>query len=116
MDAVPDVTSPALVSSTQVGTVEQDHFRRCVRISGGYRFESGPIVKIVVGLFAAAVVALGLVALFTGNGIAIALLITIVVTGAVGFVLERVDASRRREQGSQGTHDEHWGYHGRPGR
>lgn len=80
-----------------------------------HRFESGPIVKLVVGLFAAAVITLAVFALVTGSGLAIGLLITLAVTGGIGVVLERIDSSRRREQGSEGTRDEHWGFHGRPG-
>ncbi|MFP3882860.1 MAG: hypothetical protein ACLFWH_11150 [Actinomycetota bacterium] len=80
-----------------------------------YRFESGLIVTVVMGLFAAAVVALAVVAFMTGSDLAVGLLITLAIAGGVGVVLERMDSSRRREQGSEGTKDEHWGFHGRPG-
>lgn len=58
---------------------------------------------------------LAIYAFATGNGIAVGLLITLVIAGVTGLVLERIDPSRKRKPGSEGTRDEHWGYRGRPG-
>ncbi|MFP3882852.1 MAG: hypothetical protein ACLFRT_07360 [Actinomycetota bacterium] len=80
-----------------------------------FHFESGPIVKILAGLSMAAVIAFAIFAFVTGSGLAIALLIVLALAGGGGLILERVDSTRRREQGSEPTKDEHWGYHGRPG-
>ncbi len=79
------------------------------------RFESGPIIKLLAGISIAAVIALAIYAFATGNGLAVGLLITLVIAGVTGLVLERIDSSRKRKPGSEGTQDEHWGYRGRPG-
>lgn len=79
------------------------------------RFESGPIIKLLAAISIAGVVALAIYAFATGNAFAVGLLITLIVAGGTGLVLERIDSSRKRKQGSEGTRDEHWGFHGRPG-
>lgn len=79
------------------------------------RFDSGPVIKLLAGISIAAVVALAIYAFATGNGIAVGLLIIVAIAGVTGLMLERIDSSRKREQGSEASRDEHWGYRGRPG-
>lgn len=80
-----------------------------------FHFESGPVIKILAGISIAAVAAFAVFAFVTGSGLAIALLVVLAIVTGVGIVLERVDSSRKRKAGSEGTRDEHWGFHGRPG-
>lgn len=79
------------------------------------RLESGPFIKLLAAISIAGVVALAIYAFATGNGLAVGLLITLVIAGVTGMVLERIDSSRKRKPGSEGTRDEHWGFRGRPG-
>lgn len=55
-------------------------------------------------------------ALLVGHvaGVVVFTLLIAAATGS-GLILERVDSSRQREQGTRPGPDEHWGFRGRPG-
>lgn len=81
-----------------------------------FRFESGPLVTIVMAVLVLACVGFLVWALANGHVVGVVVLGVLLASAAVtGLILERVDASRHREQGSSPGQDEHWGFRGRPG-
>lgn len=80
-----------------------------------YRFESGWIVKLVAAIGIAGIVWLAVFAFATGNAVAVGTLILLIVAGATGLILERIDSGRSREPGDEGAKDDYWGFRGRPG-
>lgn len=78
-----------------------------------YRFSSGPIVKTAAGIVVAAIVGLIIVVIVTGRGIGLLLLVA--AAAVTGLILERLDKSRKREPGSEGSPEDFWGFRGRPG-
>lgn len=82
-----------------------------------FRFSSGPVVKVAAAIIVALILGLVVTVIVTGgNGIAVGMLVAVAIAGGTGLVLERIDSTRNRRQGTERTHDEQWGYHGRPGR
>lgn len=73
-------------------------------------------MKITMGALVVGLVAFLVWALFSGRltGVLVVALILLAAFGT-GLILERVDTSRNRDQGTDPDHDEHWGFRGRPG-
>lgn len=81
-----------------------------------YRLESGPLLTIVMAVLVIGAVGFLVWALVNGHVAGIVVLSTLLASAAAtGLILERVDSSRHRDQGTNPGHDEYWGFRGRPG-
>jgi predicted outer membrane lipoprotein len=81
-----------------------------------FRFESVPVVTITMAVLVVGFAGFLIWALARDHVTGVIILgILLAFAGVTGMVLERVDSSRRREQGSRPGQDEPWGFRGRPG-